>query len=54
MRDFAGRVKMILLSIINFLFHFPSMNSRVGSNHNSDLTYSKNFEKITVGYYWSL
>jgi hypothetical protein len=54
MRDFAGRVKMILLSIINFLFHFPSMNSRVGLNYNSDLNYSKNSENFTVGYYWSL
>jgi hypothetical protein len=45
MRDFAGRVKMILLSIINSLFHFPSMTSRVGLNYNSELTSSKNSEK---------
>jgi hypothetical protein len=45
MRDFAGRVKMILLSIINFLFHFPFMTSRVGLNYNSELTYSKKSEK---------
>jgi hypothetical protein len=54
MRDFAGWVKMTLLSIINFVFHFLFRNSRVGLNYNSDLTYSKNSEKFTVGYYWSL
>jgi hypothetical protein len=45
---------MTLLYIINFLFHFPFMNFRVGLNYNSDLTYSKNSENFTVGYYWSL
>jgi hypothetical protein len=54
LRDFAGWVKMILLSIVNFLFHFLFMNFRVGLNYNSDLNYSKNSEKSTVGYYWSL
>jgi hypothetical protein len=54
MRGFAGWVKMILLSIINFLFHFLFMNFRVDLNYNSDLTYSKNSGKFTVGYYWSL
>jgi hypothetical protein len=54
MRDFACWVKMILLSIINFLFHFLLMGFRVGWNYNSDLTYYKNSEKFTVGYYWSL
>jgi hypothetical protein len=54
LRDFAGWVKLTLLSIINFLFHFLFMNSRVDLNYNSNLTYSKNSEKFTVGYYWSL
>jgi hypothetical protein len=54
LRDFAGWVKMTLLSIINFLFHFLFMNSRVGLNYNSGSTYSKNSENFTVGYYWSL
>jgi hypothetical protein len=30
------------------------MNSSVGLNYNSGLTFSKNSVKITVGYYWSL
>jgi hypothetical protein len=46
--------KMTLLSIINFLFHFLFMNSRVGLNYNSGLTYSKNSVNFTGGYYWSL
>jgi hypothetical protein len=54
MRGFAGWVKMILLSIIYFLFHFLFMNFRVGLNYNSDLTYSKNSERFKVGSYWSL
>jgi hypothetical protein len=53
MRDFAGWVKMILLFINNFLFHFLFMKFRVGLNYNSDVTYSKNSDKFTVGYYWS-
>jgi hypothetical protein len=54
MRDFAGWVKRILLSIINFLFPFLFMSFWVGLNYNNDLTYSKNSENFTVGYYWSL
>jgi hypothetical protein len=53
MRDFAGWVKMTLLSIINFLFHFLFRSSRVGLNYNNDLTYSKNSENlqwVTIGH----
>jgi hypothetical protein len=50
MRDFAGWVKMTLLSIINFPFLFLYINSSVGLNYNSDSTFSKKSVKITVGY----
>jgi hypothetical protein len=36
------------------LFHFLIMNSSVGLNYNSGLTFSKNSVKNTVGYHWSL
>jgi hypothetical protein len=48
---FAGWVRVTLISIINFTFHFLFMNSSVGLNYNSGLTFSKNSIKITVVYY---
>jgi hypothetical protein len=54
LRDFAGWVKMTLLSLLISSFFFLFINSRVGLNYNSDLTYSKNSEKFTVDYYWPL
>jgi hypothetical protein len=53
-RDFAGLVRVTLFSTINFLFLFLFMLFGVGLNYNSDLTFSKNSIKITVGYYLSL
>jgi hypothetical protein len=51
----AGAVYIALLIVSRyFLFHFLFMNFRVGLNYNSDLTYSKNSGKFTVGYYSSL
>jgi hypothetical protein len=35
-------------------FSFSIYDFRVGLNYNSDLNFSKNSVKITVGYYWSL
>jgi hypothetical protein len=44
-----------LISIIHFpLLYFLFMNSSVGLNYNSGLTFSKNSVKITVGCHWSL
>jgi hypothetical protein len=54
LRGFAGWVRVTLISTINSLFHFLFMNSSVGLNYNSDLTFPKNSIKITVGYYLSL
>jgi hypothetical protein len=53
-RGFAGLVRVTLVSTINSPFQFLFMKSSVGLNYNSDLIPSKNSEKITVGYYWSL
>ena len=48
-------VRVTLISTINFpLLYFLFINSSVGLNYNSGLTFSKNFAKIIVGYYWSL
>jgi hypothetical protein len=44
-----------LISIIHFPFlYFLLMDSSVGLNYNSGLTFSKNSVKITVGCPWSL
>jgi hypothetical protein len=53
-RGFAGWVRVTLVSTINFLFLFSIYAFRVDLNYNSDLTLSKNFVKIIVGYYLSL
>jgi hypothetical protein len=53
-RGFAGLVRVTLVSTINFPFSFSIYDFRVGLNYNSDLNFSKNSVKITVGYYWSL
>jgi hypothetical protein len=54
-KGFASGVRVTQVSIINFsFFHFLIMNSSVGLNYNSDLTFSKNFVTITVGCHWSL
>jgi hypothetical protein len=46
---------MTLISIIHFPFlYFLFMNSSVGLNYNSELTFSKNSVKITVACHWSL
>jgi hypothetical protein len=50
-RGFAGLVRVTLVSTNNFPFPFLF---RVGLNYNSDLSFSKNSVKITVGYYLSL
>jgi hypothetical protein len=57
--DNLKRVLLVGLGDINFyyqfpLFHFLIMNSSVGLNYNSGLTFSKKFVKITVGCHWSL
>jgi hypothetical protein len=54
LRGFAGLVRVTLVSTINSPFHFLFMNFSVGLNYNSDLNFSKNSVKITVGYYLSL
>jgi hypothetical protein len=53
------RVLLVGLSDTSFYYQFPLlyllfMNSSVGLNYNSDLTFSKNSVKITVGCHWSL
>jgi hypothetical protein len=53
-KGFASGVRVTQVSIINFPFHFLIMNSSVGLNYNSGLTFSKNSVKITVGCHWSL
>jgi hypothetical protein len=53
-RGFAGLVRVTLVSTINFPFYFLFMNFSVSLNYNSNLTFSKNYVKITVGYYLSL
>jgi hypothetical protein len=53
-RGFVGLVRVTLVSTINSPFHFLFMNFSVGLNYNIDLTFSKNSEKIIVGYYLSL
>jgi hypothetical protein len=53
-RGFAGLVRVALVSTINFPFLFSIYAFRVGLNYNSDLNFSKNFVKNTVGYYLSL
>jgi hypothetical protein len=50
-RGFAGSVRVILVSTIRFPFSFSIHDFRVGLNYNSDLNFSKNPVKITVGYY---
>jgi hypothetical protein len=57
--DNLKRVLLVGLGDTNFyyqfpLFHFLIMNSSVGLNYNSGLTFSKNFVKIRVGCQWSL
>jgi hypothetical protein len=54
LRGFAGWVRVTLVSTINSPSYFLFMNSSVGLNYNSDLSFSKNPGKITVGYYLSL
>jgi hypothetical protein len=47
--------RMTLISIIHFSFlYFLFMNSSVGLNYNSGLTFSKNLVKITVACLWSI
>jgi hypothetical protein len=47
--------RMTLIFIIHFPFlYFLFMNSSVGLNYNSELTFSKNSVKITVACHWSL
>jgi hypothetical protein len=53
-RDFAGLVRVTLVSTINSPFLFSIYDFKVGLNYNSDLNFSKNSEKITVVFYWSL
>jgi hypothetical protein len=54
-KGFSGWARVTLISTINFpFFIFLFMNSSVGLNYNSGLTFSKNSVKIKVGYYWSL
>ena len=53
-RGFAGFVRVTLVSTISSPFHFSIYNFRVGLNYNSDLNFSKNSAKITVGYYLPL
>jgi hypothetical protein len=53
--QFTKGFMMTLISIIHFPFlYFLFMDSRVGLNYNSGLTFSKNSVKITVGCPWSL
>jgi hypothetical protein len=53
--QFTKGFRMTLISTIHFPFlYFLFMNSSVGLNYNSDLTFSKNSVKITVGCHWSL
>jgi hypothetical protein len=47
--------RMTLISIIHFPFlYFLFMSSSVGLNYNNELTFSKNFVKITVAFHWSI
>jgi hypothetical protein len=46
---FAGWVTVTLISTINSLFHFLFMNSRVGLNYNSGLTFFQKFCKNYSG-----
>jgi hypothetical protein len=53
--QFTKGFMMTLISIIHFPFlYFLFMDSSVGLNYNSGLTFSKNSAKITVGCPWSL
>jgi hypothetical protein len=53
--QFTKGLRMTLISIIYFpLLYFLFIISSVGLNYNSDLTFSKNYVKITVGCHWSL
>jgi hypothetical protein len=53
--QFTKGFRVTLIFTIHFLLlYFLFMNSSVGLNYNSVLTFSKNFAKITVGYPWSL
>jgi hypothetical protein len=53
--QFTKGFRMTLISIIHFPFlYFLFMDSSVGLNYNSGLTFSKNSVKITVGCPWSL
>ena len=53
--QFTKGFMMTLISIIHFPFlYFLFMNSSVGLNYNSELTFSKNFVKITVACHWSI
>jgi hypothetical protein len=54
---YSGLVFPLYISVdtIHFpLVYFLFMNSSVGLNYNSDLTFYKNSVKITVGCHWSL
>jgi hypothetical protein len=58
----VGNLKRVLLVGLGdtsfyyqfLLFYFLIMNSSVGLNYNSGLTFSKNSVKITVDCHWSL
>jgi hypothetical protein len=53
--QFTKGFRMTLISIIHFPFlYFLFMDSSVGLNYNSGLTFSKNSVKNTVGCPWSL
>jgi hypothetical protein len=53
--QFTKGFRMTLISFIHFPFlYFLFMDSSVGLNYNSGLTFSKNSVKITVGCPWSL
>ena len=53
--QFTKGFMMTLISIIHFPFlYFLFMNSSVGLNYNSELSFSKNSVKITVACHWSM